>query len=324
MDRSSVIALLGQDWDKVGELLRSTLGSDVQLLDEINMSVLANSGKMLRPMLTLLFARICNGGIATEESVKMAAAVEVLHNATLLHDDVADDSMTRRGTPTVMSRLGAVPAVLVGDFWLASAVSLLQDASDSKWTLKEFSGTLINLAEGEMLQQQKAFQSDTTVEDYLRIIFCKTGSLFVTACEAGAKSVQASSERLNAAGRYGRAIGMAFQIRDDILDYAGDEKTGKPVGIDLREQKITLPLLGALSSTPDEAAWRQMIHNIPSNPDYCDCIREFVLENGGVEYASEKLNAYLDEALQALEVFPPSPEKDILVFLAKDNAVRTA
>ena len=323
MDRASVIGLLGQDWEKVQELLRSTLCSDVPLLDEINKSVLANSGKMLRPMLTLLFARICNGGATKDESVQMAAAVEVLHNATLLHDDVADEAMTRRGTPTVMSRLGAVPAVLVGDFWLASAVSLLEDASDSKWTLKEFSSTLVNLAEGEMLQQQKAFQSDTTVEDYLRIIFCKTGSLFVTACEAGAKSVQASDDLLEAAGRYGKALGMAFQIRDDILDYAGDEKTGKPVGIDLREQKITLPLLGALSTSPDEAAWRQMIHNIPSNPGYCDCIREFVLENGGVEYASEKLNAYVDEALQALEVFPPSPERDILGFIAKDNAVRT-
>ena len=159
MDRASVISLLGQDWEKVQELLRSTLCSDVPLLDEINKSVLANSGKMLRPMLTLLFARICNGGATKDESVQMAAAVEVLHNATLLHDDVADEAMTRRGTPTVMSRLGAVPAVLVGDFWLASAVSLLEDASDSKWTLKEFSSTLVNLAEGEMLQQQKAFHS---------------------------------------------------------------------------------------------------------------------------------------------------------------------
>ena len=323
MDRSSVIALLGPDWDKVRELLRSTLSSDVQLLHDINSSLLDNAGKMLRPMLTLLFARICNGGSAREESIKMAAAVEALHNATLLHDDVADEAMTRRGTPTVMSRLGAVPAVLVGDFWLASAVSLLENATDSKWTLKEFSGTLIDLAEGEMLQQQKAFQSDTTIEDYFRIIFCKTGSLFVAACQAGVKSVQASNDLLEAAGRYGKALGMAFQIRDDILDYDGNEDTGKPVGIDLREQKITLPLLGALSTTPDEAAWRQMIHNIPSNPDYCDCIREFVLENGGVEYALEKLNAYVDEALQALEMFPDSPEKDILAFIAKDNAVRT-
>lgn len=323
MDRSSVISLLGRDWERVRELLQSTLSSNVQLLDEINVSLLSNAGKMLRPMLTLLFARICNGGKATEESVRTAAAVEVLHNATLLHDDVADDAMTRRGTPTVMSRMGAVPAVLVGDFWLASAVSLMRDASDSQWTMKQFSGTLIDLAEGEMLQQQKAFQSDTTVEDYLRIIYCKTGSLFVTACESGAKSVQAPEELMEAAGRYGKALGLAFQIRDDILDYAGDQNTGKPVGIDLREQKITLPLLGAFSAAPDEAVWRKMIHDIPSHPEYCSRIHSFVLENGGVEYASEKLNGYVAEALQALEVFPSSPEKDILAFIARDNAVRT-
>lgn len=323
MDRSSVISLLGRDWDGVRELISSTLSSDVQLLDEINAGILSNAGKMLRPMLTLLFARICNDGKATEESVRTAAAVEVLHNATLLHDDVADDAMTRRGTPTVMSRMGAVPAVLVGDYWLASAVTLLRDSSDSQWTMKAFSGTLIDLAEGEMLQQQKAFQSDTTVEDYLHIIFCKTGSLFVTACEAGAKSVQASDDLLEAAGRYGKALGLAFQIRDDILDYAGDNTTGKPVGIDLLEQKITLPLLGALSAVPDEAEWRKMIHDIPSHPEYCSRIRDFVLENGGVEYASEKLNGYVAEALQALGIFPDSEEKRILAFIAEHNAKRT-
>ena len=323
MDSKAVISLLGQDWSKMNDLLRSTLSSDVQLLDDINQSVLSNSGKMLRPVLTLLFARICSNGETNEESVRMAAAVEVLHNATLLHDDVADEAMTRRGTPTVRSRLGPVPAVLVGDFWLASAVSLLEDVSVSKWTLKEFSSTLVNLAEGEMLQQQKAFQSDTTVEDYLRIIFCKTASLFVTACEAGVKSVKASEELLEAAGRYGRALGMAFQIRDDILDYAGDENTGKPVGIDIKEQKITLPLLGVLSTTSDEAAWRQMIHNIPANPHYIACIRDFVLDNGGVEFASEKLEEYVAEALDALELFPDSPEKEVLTMIARDSAVRT-
>ena len=323
MDRSSVITLLGQDWERMKELLRSTLSSDVPLLDEINTSLQNNAGKMLRPMLTLLFARICNGGASTDESIRTAAAVEVLHNATLLHDDVADDAMTRRGIPTVMSRMGAVPAVLVGDFWLASAVFLLKDSSDSQWTMQQFSGTLIALAEGEMLQQQKAFQSDTTVEDYLRIIYCKTGSLFVTACEAGAKSVQASDDLLDAAGRYGKALGMAFQIRDDILDYAGDQTTGKPVGIDLREQKITLPLLGALSAVPDEAEWRKMIHDIPSHPEYCARIRDFVLENDGVEYASEKLNGYVAEAMEALSVFPDSPEKGILAYIAQHNAIRT-
>ena len=322
MDRNKIIALLGGDWDRMRGIIRSTLGSDVPLLDEINTSILANSGKMLRPLLTLLFARICNGSAVSEESVKTAAAIEILHNATLLHDDVADEAMTRRGIPTVLSRLGAVPAVLVGDFWLASAVTLLSDSSDMKWTLDEFAHTLTNLAEGEMLQQQKAFTSDTTVEDYLRIIYCKTASLFVTACECGAKSVKADSAQMQAAGRYGKALGLAFQIRDDILDYSGDEKTGKPVGVDLQEQKITLPLLGALSASADEAQWRKKIHDIPTHPEYCGQIRRFVLSEGGVEYAEEKLNAYVAEALQALEVFPDCREREILAYIAEDNAVR--
>jgi octaprenyl-diphosphate synthase len=248
--------------------------------------------------------------------------VEVLHNATLLHDDVADEAMTRRGKPTVMSYLGAVPAVLVGDFWLARAVGLLSDCSDMKWTLDSFTRTLTDLSEGEMLQQQKAFTSDTTMEDYLRIIYCKTGSLFVTACESGAKSVKASDEMIEAAGRYGKALGLAFQIRDDILDYAGGETTGKPVGIDLLEQKITLPLLGALSNSPDEAKWRQMIHEIPLHPGNCDAIRDFVISNGGVEYAEKKLKDYVSEAEHALDIFPDCPEKEILAGIAHLNSVR--
>lgn len=323
MDRNSVIAFLGKDWDVLQKLIRSTLGSDVPMLDEINIRLLDNAGKMLRPRLTLLFARICGGPVLKEESIRYAAAVEVLHNATLLHDDVADEAMTRRGKPTVMSYLGAVPAVLVGDFWLARAVGLLSDCSDMKWTLNAFTRTLTDLSEGEMLQQQKAFTSDTTMEDYLRIIYGKTGSLFVTACESGAKSVQASEEMIQGAGRYGKALGLAFQIRDDILDYAGDEKTGKPVGIDLLEQKITLPLLGALSNSPDEQKWRQMIHEIPLHPANCDTIRDFVLLNGGVEFAEKKLEDYVSEAEHALDVFPDCPEKEILAGIAHLNAIRT-
>ena len=323
MDREQVIAIIGEDWNRMQTLLRETLRTDVALLGDINDSLLANSGKMLRPMLTLLLAKACNAGALSEESVRKAAAVEILHNATLLHDDVADEAMIRRGSPTVMSRLGPVPAVLVGDFWLASAVGLVAESSDLKWTLEKFGRTLTDLAEGEMLQQQKAFLADTTVEDYLRIIYCKTASLFVIACESGAKSVAASSELMEAAGSYGRALGMAFQIRDDILDYAGDEKTGKPVGIDLREQKITLPLLGALRTLSDEEEVRKMIRGIHDHPDNLAKLRDFVLRSGGVEYAENKLKEYVAEALSALEAFPESAARDVLAAIARENAERT-
>lgn len=322
MDGKAIRQLLGEDWNRVNSLLRTTVHSDVPLLDDINSSLLDNAGKMLRPALTLLFAKACGGGAAGEESIRKAAAVEILHNATLLHDDVADEAMIRRGSPTVMSRFGPVPAVLVGDYWLASAVGLVCESSDLKWTLERFGRTLTDLAEGEMLQQQKAFLADTTMEEYLRIIYCKTASLFVLSCSAGAKSVGASEVMMQAAEDYGRALGIAFQIRDDILDYAGDAKTGKPVGIDIREQKITLPLLGVLNSGADEKALREMIRDIPAHPENCGRIRDFVLRNGGVEYAEDRLKEYVADAQRALQALPPSPWRDVLSAIADNNANR--
>lgn len=322
MDNGSIIKGLGADWTAVKDLLRDVLASDVRLLDDINTSLLSNSGKMLRPILTLYIARACNRSIIENESLRCAAAVELLHNATLLHDDVADEAATRRGSPTVYSQYGPVPAVLIGDYWLARAVGLLVDSPDLKWLVKKFSGTLTDLAEGEMLQQQKAFSSDTTVEDYLRIIYCKTASLFVTACESGARSVGASDDMMKAAADYGKALGMAFQIRDDILDYAGGEATGKPSGLDLWEQKITLPLLGALKSSDEEAQIRKMINSIHDHPDYCRQIRQFVLDGGGVEYSEKCLAEYVREARKSLETFPPSFDRDVLVYIADMNVFR--
>jgi octaprenyl-diphosphate synthase len=317
------MSLIGSDWSRMQTLLRDSLHTDVGLLGDINGSLLSNSGKMLRPMLTLLVAKACSDGEPGEESVRKAAAVEILHNATLLHDDVADEAMIRRGSPTVMSRLGPVPAVLVGDFWLASAVGLVAESSDLKWTLRKFGRTLTDLAEGEMLQQQKAFLADTTEEEYLRIIYCKTASLFVIACESGAKSVAAPDALMAAAGDYGRALGMAFQIRDDILDYSGGEKTGKPVGIDLREQKITLPLLGALRTLSGEEEVRKMIRGIHDHPDDLGRLHDFVLRSGGVEYAENKLKEYVAAALHALEAFPASAAREVLAGIAEESADRT-
>ena len=322
MDNSSIIKGLGSDWTAVKNLLRDVLASDVRLLDDINTSLLSNSGKMLRPILTLYVARACNQSRICDESLRSAAAVELLHNATLLHDDVADEAATRRGSPTVYSQYGPVPAVLIGDYWLARAVGLLVESPDLKWLVKKFAGTLTDLAEGEMLQQQKAFSSDTTIEDYLRIIYCKTASLFVTACESGARSVNASDGMMKAAGDYGRALGMAFQIRDDILDYAGGESTGKPSGLDLWEQKITLPLLGALKNSDKEGEIRKMINSIHDHPEYCGRVRQFVLDGGGVEYAQKCLAEYIKEARQSLEAFPPSFDREVLAYIADMNSFR--
>ena len=322
MNREGVITLLGEDWERMRAFMKDALRSDVPLLSGLNDSILSHSGKMLRPMITLLMARACNGGAASDDSVRIAAATELLHNATLMHDDVADESSQRRGAPTVVSLLGPTAAVLTGDFWLARAVDLVIGCRCRDAVIRLFSKTLVDLAEGEMLQLQKAEKGDTSEEDYLRIIYCKTASLFESAAVSAAEAVGASEDAKAAAGRYGRAMGIAFQIKDDILDYVGDGLLGKPLGVDIKEQKITLPLLGAMKDSGMEEQIRGKVCDIHSHPEYCDEIASFVIEHGGVQYAVERLGQYVAEAEEALKALPAGPEKDALVGIARYNAMR--
>ena len=313
------------EWSAVQEKISSALLSDIDLLNSTNKSILSNSGKQLRPLLAILFARLCTGGSSSEATVRYAAASELLHNATLLHDDVADDSSQRRGVPTIMSLMGPSVSVLVGDYWLVKAMQLiLQSSKTDVRAIKIFSKTLSDLAEGEMLQLQKAQKGDTTEEDYTRIIYNKTASLFEAACLSAAVSVEADAVMEKASVDYSVALGLAFQIKDDILDYAGTESVGKPLGVDILEQKITLPLLGALASASldEEARVRGLVSDIAGHPEYRDEIVRFVKENGGLEYAERRLGEYVEKAVAALAVFNDSPEKDFLVQLAYFTAKR--
>lgn len=300
-------------------MVRSRLSSNVSLLREVNDSLLAHGGKMMRPQLCLLMARAC--GVPGDDTRRFAAAVELLHNSTLLHDDVADNSPTRRGIPTVMSLMGPVPAVLVGDFWLARSIDVVLNSRHRDWAITAFAKTLGDLAEGEMLQQQKAFSCDTTEEDYLQIIYCKTASLFEVACTSAAVSVDASQELFSAAQAYGKALGMAFQIKDDILDYSGGD-LGKPAGRDLAERKITLPLLGAIKGSADSDAMRSLVKGIPDHPENQEAITAFVRKNGGMAYAQDKLHGYISDALEALSAIPSSKAKEMLEEFARLNEIR--
>ena len=316
---------LGADWLAVKQRMNSALKSDIDLLDSTNESILSHSGKQLRPMLTLLMAKTCSGGEVTPATINYAAASELLHNATLLHDDVADGSEKRRGVPTIMSLMGPSVSVLVGDYWLVKAMELILEVSDdSPGVLKIFSKTLSDLAEGEMLQLQKAQQGDTDVNDYLRIIYSKTASLFEAACVSAAISVGASETMFKAAVDYARALGIAFQIKDDILDYVGTDAVGKPLGADILEQKITMPLLGALAGVDEQKAAevRKMVYDIHEHPEYRDEIVRFVKENGGVEYAVSRLNDYVEMAAEALNAFPDSIARNSLIELAHFTAER--
>lgn len=326
MDIKAIKEYLGVDWLAVQNQIASSLKSDIGLLNATNDSILSHSGKQLRPMLALLMAKACSGGIVSDAAIKYAAAAELLHNATLLHDDVADESDKRRGVPTIMSLMGPSVSVLVGDYWLVKAMELVLDASDdSSKVMKIFAKTLSDLAEGEMLQLQKARKGDTDEDDYLRIIYNKTASLFEAACVSAAISSGASEEMVKAAKDYAVALGLAFQIKDDILDYAGTEAVGKPLGADILEQKITLPLLGAFANAGEEqeSRIRAKITDIASHQEeYRNEIVAFVKENNGLDYAVSRLNSYVEAAVGALAMFPDSEAKESLVGLAHFTADR--
>ena len=324
MDRKEIISFLGEEWDRTIGLIRSSVRSDIGLLDSTNAEILEHSGKLLRPMLSLLTAKAFCEGRLPEDSIRFAAASELLHNATLLHDDVADASSTRRGYPTVGSLLGSTASVLVGDFWLVKAMDNILSADRNFAEVTGiFSKTLTDLAEGEMLQLEKSFGGDSSEADYLKIIFNKTASVFEAACLSAAISVGASDKMREAVREYAVNLGLAFQIKDDILDYEGGD-IGKPAGMDLKERKITLPLLGALGKVSEEREKlvRKMVCEIPSHPEYCDEILDFVNENGGLEYARAELVEYASKAVEAIGKLPASKAADCLRSVADFFVIR--
>lgn len=321
MDLKGIKEYLGDDWKRVEAKISELLRSDIDILNSTNARIIAHSGKQLRPLLSILIARACSGGNVTEASISYAAAAELLHNATLLHDDVADNSDQRRGVPTIKSLMGPSVSVLVGDFWLVKAMEgiLSSGTALDNRVIRIFSKTLSDLAEGEMLQLQKAGTCDTGESDYNRIIFNKTASLFEAASVSAAISVNAPEEVEKAVRTYAVSLGMAFQIRDDIFDYSpSSSQVGKPVGVDILEQKITLPLLGAMMNvSPAEAdAVRGKVREIHSIPSYRDEIIEFVRKNGGIEYATRKLGEYIRDAVASLSVIEDCKDKDYLAEVA--------
>ena len=303
---------------QVESIIEYYLRSNVELLDATNRQLRERPGKMLRPMLSLLVAGAC--GTPTRDTARFAAAAELLHNATLLHDDVVDGATERRGRPTVARILSSPAAVLIGDYWLTRCMQVILSADKySERVLRTFATTLGHLSEGEMLQMQKASQANTTEEDYITIIFDKTASLFETAAVSAAISVDATEEMLDGVKSYARKLGLAFQIKDDIFDYAPPSRDlGKPVGQDLREQKITQPLLCALSSAPaeEERRIRALIGEVADHPERIPEVVEFVGKYNGVEQAVGIMDSYINAALQSLTVLPPSSEKEALCELA--------
>lgn len=325
MRLEAVKEYLGSDWEDTLSFIKRKVSSEISLLGEINSAILDSSGKQLRPVLSLLCARLAlaaqgGSGPLPQDSFCYAAAAEILHNATLLHDDVADNSDLRRGKPTVNALWGASASVLVGDYWLSKAVDCVLDAdSYSKEVIQVFSNTMRFLSEGEMLQMQKAADGNTSEADYMRIIYCKTASLFETTARSAVIGVGGSRELQESFALFAQKLGLAFQIRDDIFDYSLEANVGKPVGADILEKKITLPLLEAFAavSPKEEKNIREMVSHIEKKPENRDLIVTFVHEHKGQERAQLKLEKIVQSALKELETLPRTQDRKYLEELAE-------
>ena len=289
---------------------RDALASPVPLLDTITHHLLRRKGKQMRPLFVFLTAGMA-GGI-TEQTYHAAGLVELLHTATLVHDDVVDDAQERRGFFSVQALWGKKVAVLVGDYLLSRGLLLALDNGAYR-LLHILSAAVREMSEGELLQIQKARRLDITEDVYFDVIRQKTASLIAAACAAGAASAGADEPAIERARLLGEKAGIAFQIKDDLLDF-GDDDIGKPRGIDVKEKKMTLPLIHALQSASPAERRRvlRLIRRGSDRPDHVRAVIDFVYAGGGLAYARERMHAYLAEARAELAGFGDGPHRDSL------------
>jgi octaprenyl-diphosphate synthase len=286
-------------------LFRNAVKSRILLLDKIMHYMIRRKGKQMRPMFVLLSAQL-TGGI-TPATYRGAALIELLHTATLIHDDVVDDADERRGFFSINALWKNKIAVLIGDFLLSRGL-LMSLEHDDFALLKITSRAVKLMSEGELLQMEKARKLNIDEVVYFDIIRQKTASLIAACCESGASSAGADAHTVEAMRHFGELVGMAFQIKDDLFDYGGS-RSGKPVGIDLKEKKMTLPLIHTLN----KSSWlerRRLIHIVRyqnSNPRQVKYLVDFVTAAGGIAYSEQTMLRFADEALAILDTLPPSP-----------------
>ena len=314
----NIQSTLAPDLRKLNELILSALSSPNELMNRVIATFLERKGKQIRPMLVLLAGKIL--GNVNERTMHGAAAVELLHNASLIHDDVVDDTVTRRGAATINGLWDNHLAVVVGDFFLSSA--LLQSVHTGNIRIVESISNLGRLLSiGELDEIYNARYADPSENSYFEIIYRKTASLFISCVEIGAiaAGIDSDDPRYEALREYARLLGLCFQIRDDIFDYFPDAKIGKPTGNDLREGKITLPLLHALTLTghPDHPQMAALARKELLEPAEIDMLINFAVENGGIEYARQTMQRMASEATETLcNAFPePSPWRDDFIAL---------
>ncbi len=283
-----------------------SMSSKVALLNRITHYIVNRKGKQMRPMFVFLVSKMVANGEVNDRTYRGASVIELIHTATLVHDDVVDDSNRRRGFFSINALWKNKIAVLVGDYLLSKGLLLSIDNGDFD-LLRIISIAVREMSEGELLQIEKARKLDITEEVYYEIIRQKTATLIAACCSLGAASVKPESKDVETMRKFGELIGLAFQIKDDLFDY-GQEKIGKPTGIDIKEQKMTLPLIHVLNNCTEKGKnW--LINSIKNHNRDKKRVKEviaFVKQNGGLEYAVTKMKAYQMEALQMLQHYPES------------------
>ena len=300
---------------------KSVMKSDVALLDKVTYYIVQRKGKQVRPMFVLLSAKLC--GEINDSTYHGASMIELLHTATLVHDDVVDDANERRGFFSINALWKNKIAVLVGDFLLSKGLLLSLDNKEYD-LLHIVSDAIKRMSEGELLQLEKARKLDIDESIYYEIIKNKTASLIAAACEIGASSATDDIEAIKRMRQFGEYIGMSFQIKDDLFDY-GEDDIGKPRGIDIKERKMTLPLIYALNnSSKSEKKW--VINSIKNHNTDKKRVKEliqFIIDKGGIQYTVTKMEEYKKKAFELLEQFPEgvakSAFKDLINYITERN-----
>ncbi|MBY0487772.1 MAG: polyprenyl synthetase family protein [Flavobacteriaceae bacterium] len=292
-----------------------SMSSKVALLNRITYYIVNRKGKQMRPMFVFLTAKMLSGGTVEERTYRGACVIELIHTATLVHDDVVDDSNRRRGFFSINALWKNKIAVLVGDYLLSKGLLLSIDHGDFD-LLRIISVAVREMSEGELLQIEKARRLDITEDIYYEIIRQKTATLIAACCALGAKSVSDDEVQVETMCKFGELIGMAFQIKDDLFDYT-DEAIGKPTGIDIKEQKMTLPLIYALNNcTTKEKSWCiNSIKNHNKDKKRVKEVIQFVKDKNGLHYAEQKMGQFQQEALALIQNFPNSTYKDSLILM---------
>ncbi|WP_339893175.1 polyprenyl synthetase family protein [uncultured Algibacter sp.] len=303
---------IGYEMDLFEQKFLLSMSSKVALLNRITHYIVNRKGKQMRPMFVFLVAKMVSNGEVSERTYRGASVIELIHTATLVHDDVVDDSNRRRGFFSVNALWKNKIAVLIGDFLLSKGLLLSIDNNDFD-LLKIISIAVREMSEGELLQIEKARKLDITEAIYYEIIRQKTATLIAACCSLGAASVKPESLHVESMRKFGELIGMAFQIKDDLFDY-GNTQIGKPTGIDIKEQKMTLPLIHVLNqASKKDKKW--LINSVKNHNKDTKRVKEviaFVKDNGGLDYAVNKMKAFQEEALQLLKTYPDSDYKNSL------------